>query len=1003
MKINYYKTKVTLLFVIAIMMVGAPGFTGVTTTGGIETTNLSVPESVVNQVASQKVGTYIVTMYDLPVVAYDGDIKGLKATKTTSGKINPNSANVEKYVNFLTVTHDNLMESVGLDSSVKIYDYVYSINGFAAEMSEYQALQLNARSDVLSVQPNEIVFPTTDSSPDFLGLTDPAGPWAKGYDGEGVVVGVIDTGIWPEHASFADDGTYGSAPADFTGTGCEFDSFDCNNKLLAAKAYRAGFSSLHPNEYDSARDSDGHGSHTASTAAGNSGVEASILGADLGVVSGIAPRAQLSIYKVCWNDAGCAGIDLTAAIDQAVADGVDVINYSIGSSSSAIGSDDLAFLWAQNAGVFVATSNGNDGPGAATTGSPASVPWVTAVGASTQTRSFVGTVTLGNGATYSGVTLTGGIGTTELVDSADHNNELCDPDVAFSPSIAGKIVLCRRGAFARVAKSDAVALGGGVGMILYNPALQTLNTDNHFVPSLHVDHIDGPAIKAYIADNGGSGMASLSGGQAADGQGSVMASFSSRGPNTQSSDIIKPDVTAPGVNILAANTLTPYLGAPGQSFQAISGTSMSSPHVAGIFALMSQAHPDWSPSMVKSALMTTSRQDVTKEDGTTQADPFDMGAGHVVPGGKANKGSLLQPGLVYDVDRSGTGGFFDYAAYTCGADLGVWGSGTCDWLNSFLPTDPSDLNLASIGVGELVGTQTVQRSVTSVALENGWRTYTASVDAPEGFDVTVTPSSFRLKSGMTMDFEIAITNDGSAGIGAWSFGSLTWEDATGHYSVYSPIAVRAFEIDAPAEINENGADGTASFGVSFGYDGAYSAVTTGLTMADQQTATVVDDPANDINTALGTGVGVNFHGVYIPAGSLLARFSLFDIHTDGIDDLDLYVWGPSGFVGGSGSGTSAEQVDVPYPEEGWYTVVVHGWQTDGPDSEYTLFGFAVPEAAGGSLTLVSAPTSAVVGTTGTVELAWTGLSSSKKYMGAVLHYSGAELKAVTFVNVDTYP
>ena len=210
----------------------------------------------------------------------------------------------------------------------------------------------------------------------------------RGLTGEGVVVGVIDSGIWPEHPSFADDGSYPEAPItldDSVRPNCEFGNtahnpndaaFECNNKLIGARqildSYRAliGAQSY---EYDSARDDDGHGTHTASTAAGNAGVEASILGVPFGTISGIAPRAHVIAYKGLGNLGGFTS-DLAAAIDQAVADGVDVINYSIGSASYAIGADDIAFLFAANAGVFVATSNGNSGPGAATIGSPASVP-----------------------------------------------------------------------------------------------------------------------------------------------------------------------------------------------------------------------------------------------------------------------------------------------------------------------------------------------------------------------------------------------------------------------------------------------------------------------------------------------------------------------------------------------------------------------------------------------------------------------------------------------------
>ena len=265
-------------------------------------------------------------------------------------------------------------------------------------------------------------------------------------------------------------------------------AFTCNNKLIGAYqmlgTYRA-IIGAEANEFDSARDNSGHGTHTSSTAAGNRGVEASVQGSDLGLVSGMAPRAHVIMYKGLGKRGGF-GSDLGAAIDQAVADGVDVINYSLGSSSATIGFDDVAFLLADDAGVFVAAANGNRGPGAATIGSPAMVPWVTSVGASTHDRTFAGTMMLGDGTELTGVTLTGGV-SGSLVDAADHGNELCDPSVAFLHSVAGQIVLCRRGVFARVAKSQAVSLGGGIGMILYNAvANDTLNTDNHFLPALHV-------------------------------------------------------------------------------------------------------------------------------------------------------------------------------------------------------------------------------------------------------------------------------------------------------------------------------------------------------------------------------------------------------------------------------------------------------------------------------------------------------------------------------------
>ncbi|MBI4527698.1 MAG: S8 family serine peptidase [Deltaproteobacteria bacterium] len=762
------------------------------------------------QALAQSVGagerSYIVIMHDDPVIVYEGDVPGYEATKPGRGKkINPNSAHAKKYAGYLKTKHNNALSSAGVPASKVTYDYYYAVSGFAARLSEAEAAALRAQAGVRMVVPDQLRKLHTDASPKFLGLTDPAGPWSKGFTGEGVVVGVIDTGIWPEHPSFADDGSYGPPPASFTGTGCDFgntafnpddDPFTCNNKLLAAKKYNEAFkdfltangSAFTPGTYDSARDEEGHGSHTSSTAAGNAGVSAEILGMSLGKVSGIAPRARISMYKACWTspiEDGCFASDLVAAIDQAVADGVDVINYSIGGAASLTGPDDLAFLFAADAGVFVAASAGNSGPGPNTIGGPASVPWLTAVGANTHNRTFQGAVMLGDGQKFFGASITPGVGPAPLVDAEFHGGEFCIPGTL--TTVTGKIVLCRRGVVARVDKSRAVAEAGGIGMILYNTsATEDLLTDNHFVPTVHVNDTAGAAIKTYISTAGASATAIIEGGKSIPSPGSVMAAFSSRGPNPVAPDIIKPDVTAPGVQILAGNTPTPLFSAPGQLFQAIAGTSMSSPHVAGTFALIKQAHPGWSPAMVKSALMTTARQNVVKEDGSTPADPFDMGAGHIAPGGKAIKGSVFQPGLVYDA------GLLDYLGFLCDAKPDVFSdpAATCSSLDAIgVPTTATDLNLASIGVANVTGPTVVRRRVTSVAEENGWRTYDVWVNPPPGFNVEVSPASIQLKKGQSATYEILITPNG-APAGEWRFGSLTWREKTGQYNVYSRMAVR---------------------------------------------------------------------------------------------------------------------------------------------------------------------------------------------------------------------
>jgi len=767
---------------------------------------------------------------------------------------------------------------------------------------------------------------------------------------------------------------------------------DCNNKLIGARYFKDGFTNNEikiSNDYLSARDADGHGSHTASTAAGNAGVEASMLGIDLGVVSGMAPSARIAMYKACWADDGCAASDLTMAIDQAVADGVDVINYSIGSSSTTLGPDDIAFLYAADAGVFVATSAGNAGPGPSTLCSPSWIPWLTTVGASTQDRTFQGSVSLDDDTSeFFGASVTGGTDELPLVDSEDAGSELCIPGELNPGVVTGKIVLCKRGDIARVEKSHAVDMAGGAGMILYNASdAQTQNTDNHWVPSVHINNTDGLFVKDYIAAEGAGATAQINGGALTTIDAPWMAAFSSRGPNGGAMDIIKPDITAPGVNILAANSPTAMLGAPDQLFQSIGGTSMSSPQVAGIFALLKEANPDWSPAMAKSAIMTTAYQDVMKEDGNTPADPFDMGAGHL------NPNPAVDPGLVYDA------GFFDYCGFLCGNNPANISQTTCnDLISNGVPTDPSDLNYPSIGIAELAGYQTVTRTVTNVGPAG---TYNVSVDAPPGIDVAVSPSTLTLGEGESAAYDVTFTTLSCAIMNDWTFGSLTWSD--GSHNVRSPIAVRPTEMAAPGEVSGAGTEGSLSFDITFGYNGAYTAGAHGLVPAVMQPRNVVDDPTNDFNTALNTGVGVTFHPVTIPADIRYARFSLFDDYTDGNDDLDLYIFGPDTetplpYVGGSGSGTSAEEVNIVAPAPGNYIAVVHGWQTDGPDSNYTLFGWAFgPEA--GNMT-ITAPAAATLGATESVTVDWTGLNEGTKYLGAVSHnYSG--VSRLTLLSIDT--
>jgi subtilisin family serine protease len=321
-------------------------------------TALAHPVEAPSNKADNEAKSYIVVMKQSPVIAYEGDIDRLPATKPgKGGKINPNSAHVRKYQAHLEAQQNASLEAVGASSDQKINSYTVALNGYSAILTEQQAKDIEAQSDVVLVLEDQMRYPDTDSAPGFLGLTGPAGAWQTGFDGEGVVVGIIDSGIWPEHPSFADDGTYPAPPVvlDDSRPNCEFGNmdanpndapFECNNKLIGARqmldTYRY-YQTLRTDEYDSARDDSGHGTHTASTTAGNAGVEASIYGIPRGTISGIAPRAHIIAYKGLGYLGGYTS-DLAAAIDQAVADGVDVINYSIGGGAAGPGADEIAFL-----------------------------------------------------------------------------------------------------------------------------------------------------------------------------------------------------------------------------------------------------------------------------------------------------------------------------------------------------------------------------------------------------------------------------------------------------------------------------------------------------------------------------------------------------------------------------------------------------------------------------------------------------------------------------------
>jgi subtilisin family serine protease len=959
-------------------------------------------------------GIYIVQMANEPVVTYKGDIKGLKATAPKNGqKIDPNSADVINYVAYLNSKHNEALNKVG--GGQRLYDYDYSFNGFAAKLSLSQANKLAAVDGVLAVSGDVLQTMDTSSTPTFLGLDADKGLWAQlggvGNAGDGIIIGDIDSGIWPESLSFSDrtdlngngtqDGKLGYQQIPGWHGKCmpgeDFNASMCNQKLIGAQWFNASWGgdaaleAERPWEFMSVRDYNGHGTHTASTAGGNHGVPTTGPAAVFGPISGMAPHARIAMYKALWStqDASTASgstSDLVAAIDQAVADGVDVINYSIsGTLTNFRDPVEISFLYAAAAGIFVAESAGNSGPTTGTVAHPA--PWTTTVAAGTHNRDGQGSVTLGNGVTYYGASVATAVGPVPLIDSTAAGLSGADPtqvalcyssadggNVLDPAKVAGKIVICDRGVTARVNKSLAVAEAGGVGMILVNTSVNSINADFHFVPTVHLQSTDRAAVKAY---------ATTADATATINQATIIynapapftASFSSRGPlQAGGGDLLKPDVIAPGQDILAA--VAPP-GNAGRDFNLYSGTSMSSPHVAGLAALLKDLHPDWTPMMIKSALMTTA-YDVLDGPNTNPLVIFRQGAGHVRPN------SAADPGLVYN------SGWNDWLAFICSKQPEGLETSICNplWTAGY-SKDASDFNSPSIAIGDLAGVQTVKRTVTNVG---GQETYTFSYSGLAGITVTPSVSSFTINPGASKSYNVTFTTAGAT-LNSYVGGYITWTGDKGHV-VRIPVVIKPVALAAPAAVSGNG--GPINYNVTFGYTGAFTATARGLVPAAITAGTVADDPTD--STCSLSSPNAQLIPVAIPAGTTYARFSLFDADVNPGSDIDLCVFRGTTQVGSSGSGTSAEEVNLLNPAADNYTVVVQGWGVAG-SSPFKLHTWLLGSVDAGNMT-VSAPGAAIIGTTGAINLTFTGLAAGTKYLGSVVYGGAAGMPNPTIVRVD---
>ncbi|CAN1332597.1 Subtilisin-like protease SBT5.6 [Linum perenne] len=654
---------------------------------------------------------------------------------------------VDKTPNEITQTHHSYLSSVKESdedvASSLIYSYQHSINGFAASLTPQQASKLKGMEQVVGViesRPGKYSTQTTRSW-EFSGLNEAA---AYNSYGKSIIVGVLDSGVWPESESFSDEGIE-AIPKSWKGicqTGQDFNSSHCN------KGFQKYYGKLNETEdYRSPRDKDGHGTHTASTVVGRQVHNVSAFGGFArGTASGGAPLARLAVYKKSVGNT-CFEEDMLAAMDQAIADGVHVISISIGTKTPVNHTEDVLSIGAFHASknnIVVVCAAGNAGPTPATLANPP--PWIMTVGASSLDRAFHGPVLLGNGKTITGQTVTPGkldkvlplIYAADAVHPKVPKNETnqCLANSLLPEKVKGKIVVCMRGTGLRVAKGVEVKRAGGAGFILGNAAANG----------------DEPA--------------------------PFMASFTSRGPNVIHPYVLKPDISAPGINILAAwsqassptklsedNRITKY--------NIESGTSMACPHVAGLAALLRAIHPTWSTAAIRSAIITTGGA-ITDASGKT-ATPFEFGSGHFRPSKAAD------PGLVYDAS------YKDYFLYLCS-----YGVKTADIKFKCPESSPPvyDLNYPSVSVPKLNGTITIKRTVTNVGGE-GKTMYFFSAKPPLGISVKARPSIlFFNRVGEQKSFTLTIRARNMKEVnkgGEYGFGWFTWRD--NYHVVRSPIAV----------------------------------------------------------------------------------------------------------------------------------------------------------------------------------------------------------------------
>nr|XP_043619298.1 subtilisin-like protease SBT2.6 [Erigeron canadensis] len=792
---------------------------------------------------------YIVTIEGEPVISYKGGVDGFEATAVDSDeKLDVTSDLVTSYSSHLEQRHNTILQTLFDDGNYKkLYSYKHLINGFAVHISPEQAELLRHAPGVKSVDKDWKVRRLTTHTPQFLGLPTGVWPTGGGFDraGDGIVIAFVDSGISPQHPSFQNQVSepYGPVPK-YRGK-CEVDpdtkkSF-CNGKIIGAQHFAAAATAagaFNPSvDFASPLDGDGHGSHTAAIAAGNNGIPVQVQGYEFGKASGMAPRARIAVYKALYRMFGGFVADVVAAIDQAVYDGVDILNLSVGPNSppataktTFLNPFDATLLSAVKAGVFVVQASGNGGPAAKTIVSYS--PWIVSVAAAVDDRRYKNHLTLGNGKILAGIGLSPSTSPNQkftlvaandvLLDSSAVKSSSSDcqrPEVLNGNMVKGNILLCgysfnfvSGSASVRKVAQTAKSLGA-IGFVL---AVENASPGTKFDPvpvgipgilitdvSNSMDLIDYYNVSTS-RDWTGRVKSFKAIGSIGDGlepilykSAPMVALFSARGPNIkdykfQDADLLKPDILAPGSLIWSSWSPngTDEANYQGENFAMISGTSMAAPHIAGIAALIKQKHPHWSPAAIKSSLMTTSttldrgeRPIMAEQYSGSEtmtfvpATPFDYGSGHV------NPRAALDPGLVFDA------GYEDYLGFLCttpGIDSHEIGNYTHQPCNYTLG-HPYNLNSPSITVSHLVGTQTITRTVTNVEAEE---TYTITARMAPAIAIETSPPAMTIGPGASQKFTVTLTVRSTTG--TYSFGEVLLKGDRGH-KVRMPVVAMGYD------------------------------------------------------------------------------------------------------------------------------------------------------------------------------------------------------------------